>query len=177
MKLSTKHLKTLEKLYEKPTCADIKWTAIVALLKACGGTISQREGSRMCVKLGHQRAVSCAPPTKGNGERRRGRCAGISKTGWNYAMTKTNLLSYKGYIGEVDFDSEAKVFYGRVINTRDPITFQSDNAKRLEDEFRFSIDTYLSFCAELGETPEKPYSGRFVLRLSPEECYRRREDA
>lgn len=84
-------------------------------------------------------------------------------------MTKSNLLSYKGYIGKVEFDSEAKVFYGRAINTRDTITFQSDDAKRLEDEFRSSIDTYLAFCAELGETPEKPYSGRFVLRLSPED--------
>jgi len=54
-------MKTLEKLYEKPTRADIKWTDIVALLKACGGNILQREGSRVCSKLGHQRAVFHAP--------------------------------------------------------------------------------------------------------------------
>ena len=30
------------------------------------------------------------------------------------------------------------------------------------------MDTYLEFCQDLGEAPEKPYSGRFVLRLSPE---------
>ena len=54
-------MKTLEKLYEKPTRADIKWTEILALFKACGGAISQREGSRVCVKLGNQRAVFHAP--------------------------------------------------------------------------------------------------------------------
>jgi predicted HicB family RNase H-like nuclease len=83
-------------------------------------------------------------------------------------MTQTNILTYKGYLGEITFDKEAKLFYGRVINTRDTITFQSDNAKQLEQEFRTSVDTYLDFCQELGESPEKPYSGRFVLRLSPE---------
>ena len=83
-------------------------------------------------------------------------------------MKKTNVLTYKGYIGEITFDTEAKLFYGRVINTRDTITFQSDDAKQLEQEFQISVDTYLEFCQELGESPEKPYSGRFVLRLSPE---------
>jgi predicted HicB family RNase H-like nuclease len=83
-------------------------------------------------------------------------------------MSKSNILAYKGYFGEVSFDNDAKVFYGRVINTRDTITFQSDNAKQLEEEFQVSVDTYLDFCKDLGETPEKPYSGKFVLRLSPE---------
>ncbi len=55
-------------------------------------------------------------------------------------MSKLNILAYKGYFGEVSFDSDAKVFYGRVINTRDTITFQSDNAKQLEKEFQVSVD-------------------------------------
>ncbi|CAN2040319.1 Toxin-antitoxin system HicB family antitoxin [Candidatus Magnetomoraceae bacterium gMMP-15] len=83
-------------------------------------------------------------------------------------MKKSNILSYKGYLGQVEFDPEAKIFYGRVINIRDTITFQSENAKQLENEFRLSVDSYLEFCNDLGESPEKPYSGRFVLRLSAE---------
>ncbi len=83
-------------------------------------------------------------------------------------MKQNNTLIYKGYMGKIEFDSEAKVFYGNVMNTRDTITFQSDNAKLLEKEFRKSVDTYLEFCQEIGETPEKPYSGKFVLRLSPQ---------
>ncbi len=83
-------------------------------------------------------------------------------------MNNANILKYHGYLGEITFDTEAKLFYGRVINTRDTITFQSDDAKQLEHEFHVSVDTYLEFCQELGESPEKPYSGRFVLRLSPE---------
>jgi predicted HicB family RNase H-like nuclease len=30
------------------------------------------------------------------------------------------------------------------------------------------VEDYLEFCAERGEKPEKPYSGRFVVRLEPD---------
>ncbi len=61
MKLNSRHTKTLEKLYEKPTRADIKWADIIALLKACGARILPGQGSRVCIKLGNQRAVFHAP--------------------------------------------------------------------------------------------------------------------
>ena len=61
MKLNKKQAKTLEKIYEKPTRADIAWTDILALFSACGSQIVQREGSRVCIKLGTQRAVFHAP--------------------------------------------------------------------------------------------------------------------
>jgi predicted HicB family RNase H-like nuclease len=38
----------------------------------------------------------------------------------------------------------------------------------IERAFRDSIDDYLVWCREEGSLPEKPYSGRFNLRLSPE---------
>ena len=34
--------------------------------------------------------------------------------------------------------------------------------------FRDSVDEYLDFCAERGRTPDKPYSGKVPLRLSPD---------
>lgn len=61
MKLNKKQANTLEKIYEKPTRADLAWTDILALCKACGAQIVQREGSRVCIKLGLQRAVFHAP--------------------------------------------------------------------------------------------------------------------
>ena len=38
--------------------------------------------------------------------------------------------------------------------------------------FRESVDDYLEFCAQRGETPEKPFSGKFVVRL-PTELHRK----
>jgi predicted HicB family RNase H-like nuclease len=78
------------------------------------------------------------------------------------------MINYKGYSATVEFDEAAEVFFGTVINTKDTITFQSENAHELKKEFELSIDDYLDFCNELGTSPEKPYSGRFVLRVAPE---------
>ena len=78
------------------------------------------------------------------------------------------MLEYKGYIGHVEYDADAEIFHGEVINTRDVITFQADNVQELKKAFFDSVQDYLDFCNERGERPEKPFSGRFNLRLDPE---------
>lgn len=77
-------------------------------------------------------------------------------------------MEYKGYIGIVDYDPDSRIFHGDVVNTRDVITFQGTSVDEIDTAFRESIDDYLSWCTEEGAEPEKPYSGRFNLRLSPE---------
>jgi predicted HicB family RNase H-like nuclease len=81
------------------------------------------------------------------------------------------MLKHKGYIGSTQFDAEDEVFHGRVIGIRDVITFQGTSVEELKQAFADSVEDYLEFCAERGEEPEKPYSGKFVLRL-PEEAHR-----
>jgi predicted HicB family RNase H-like nuclease len=76
-------------------------------------------------------------------------------------------MEYKGYIGKVEFDDEAAIFHGEVINTRDVITFQGESVRELTQAFHDSVDDYLAFCKERGESPDKPFSGRFVMRISP----------
>ncbi|MBS0358669.1 MAG: type II toxin-antitoxin system HicB family antitoxin [Proteobacteria bacterium] len=78
------------------------------------------------------------------------------------------MLVYKNYIGHVQFDDEADIFYGEVINTRDVITFQGSTVRELKKAFKESIEDYLAFCAERNEAPDKPFSGKFNLRLNPE---------
>ena len=78
------------------------------------------------------------------------------------------MLEYKGYVGHAEYESETHSFHGEVLDTRDVITFQSDTVKGLERAFRGSIDDYLQFCSERGEDPDKPFSGRLMLRLSSE---------
>lgn len=75
------------------------------------------------------------------------------------------MMEYKGYVGLVVFDSDARVFHGEVVGLRDVITFQGTSVAELERAFRDSINDYLAFCKERGESPEKPYSGQFVLRI------------
>ncbi|MDR1971852.1 MAG: type II toxin-antitoxin system HicB family antitoxin [Treponema sp.] len=78
------------------------------------------------------------------------------------------MMEYKEYMGAVEYDPEAKIFHGDVINTRDIITFQGTTVEELERAFKDSIDDYITWCKEEGVEPEKPYSGKFNLRLSPE---------
>jgi predicted HicB family RNase H-like nuclease len=77
-------------------------------------------------------------------------------------------MEYKGYFAKVAFDEEANIFHGEVINLRDVITFEGETVNELKQAFHDSVDDYLAFCAERGEDPEKPYSGRFVVRVEPE---------
>lgn len=78
------------------------------------------------------------------------------------------MMKYKGYVGHVIFDEEARIFHGEVIGIKDVITFQGESVRALEEAFKESINDYLSFCKERGEKPHKPYSGKFNLRISPE---------
>lgn len=77
-------------------------------------------------------------------------------------------MKYKGYHGQVNYDEEAKLFHGEVAGLRDVITFQGTSVDELEQAFKDSIDEYLDFCKELDRAPEKPFSGKLILRLPPE---------
>ena len=82
------------------------------------------------------------------------------------------MMEYSGYIGKVEIDEEAGIFHGEVINVRDVITFEGVTVEELQQAFRESVDDYLAFCAQRGESPEKPFSGKFVVRL-PVELHRK----
>lgn len=78
------------------------------------------------------------------------------------------VMQYKGYVGAVDYDPDVKRFHGRVINTRDVITFEGETARELERALADSVEDYLAMCREDGVDPQKPLSGKFVVRISPE---------
>ena len=77
------------------------------------------------------------------------------------------MLTYKGYTGQVELDDEAGLFHGEVLDLKDVITFQGKSVEELERAFQESVDDYLAFCQERGEEPDKPFSGRLMLRLPP----------
>ncbi len=72
-------------------------------------------------------------------------------------------MEYKGYIGSVNYDDDAGIFHGEVINIRDVITFQGTCVAEIRQAFIDSIEDYLELCKERGEEPEKPFSGKLQL--------------
>ena len=78
------------------------------------------------------------------------------------------MMEYKGYIGHVEFDDDAEIFHGEVINTRDVITFQGKTVDEIKQAFRDSVVDYLEYCTKLGQQPEKPFTGKFMVRIPPD---------
>ncbi|MCH8121721.1 MAG: type II toxin-antitoxin system HicB family antitoxin [Bacteroidetes bacterium] len=81
------------------------------------------------------------------------------------------MLKYEGYTGHVEFDDDADLFHGEVLDLKDAVTFQGKTPSEIRQAFRDSIDDYLEFCKERGEDPDRPFSGRLILRL-PKDLHR-----
>ncbi len=79
-----------------------------------------------------------------------------------------DTLRYKDYLAQVEYDAESDSFHGRVLNVRDVLTFEGRSIAELRREFSASVEDYLEYCAARGESPERPYSGRFIVRVEPE---------
>ena len=93
-------------------------------------------------------------------------CNYISTTIFNASGDRT-MMNYKGYVAVVEYDDDAEVFHGEIANTRDVITFQSDDAKKLKTEMITSIDAHIAFCKKTGKKPSMPYPGEFLVRTTP----------
>ena len=78
-------------------------------------------------------------------------------------------LRYKGYTGSVEYSEEECSFFGKVLGLRrDGITYEGSSAAEIKQDFEEAIDNYLETCREHGIQPEKPYNGKFVLRMTPD---------
>ena len=80
------------------------------------------------------------------------------------------LKKYKGYVCTIEFDTEDRILVGRVIGIRDGINFHGTSIDELEAAFHESIDDYLEICKKLEQQPNKPYSGRLMLRIPTCRC-------
>ena len=79
-----------------------------------------------------------------------------------------NTLTYKGYTARIDFDERDNLLVGRLLGLRDRVSFHAENVADLRAAFIEAVDDYLETCARLGKSPEKPASGRLMLRVPPE---------
>lgn len=74
-------------------------------------------------------------------------------------------MKYKGYLARVEYDDDDKILVGHIVGIRDIICFHGESVTELETAFHESINDYLEACKKLGQEPNKPYSGKFMLRL------------
>jgi predicted HicB family RNase H-like nuclease len=80
-----------------------------------------------------------------------------------------STMTYKGYTARVEYDERDHLLVGRVLDLADSISFEATTVEELEREFSRSIDDYLALCKDKGREPAKPFSGKFQVRMAPEE--------
>jgi predicted HicB family RNase H-like nuclease len=78
-----------------------------------------------------------------------------------------NTLVYKGYSARIEYDAEDELFFGKIAGIRDGITFHANNVADLKSAFYEAVDDYITTCAQIGKSPQKPYSGNVMLRINP----------
>lgn len=79
-----------------------------------------------------------------------------------------NTMTHKGYTARVEYDERDNVFVGRVLGIRTIISFHGETVDQLREEFGAAVDDYIADCKSQGVRPEKPASGKILLRVPPE---------
>ena len=80
----------------------------------------------------------------------------------------SNTIHYKGYTASMNFDTEDQVIVGRVLDIDDIIAFHGESVAEFQTHFHLAIDAYLAASIALGSAPDKPASGKVMLRIAPE---------
>lgn len=79
-----------------------------------------------------------------------------------------NTMNHSGYTARIEFDERDNIFVGRILGLRSIISFHGKTVLELRREFVAAIKDYLQDCSEQGVDPEKPASGKLLLRVPPE---------
>ncbi len=55
-------------------------------------------------------------------------------------------MKYKGYRGEFEFDEKHALFFGKVSNINDLVTFQAKSKQDLQKAFEDAVNDYIAWC-------------------------------
>ena len=79
-----------------------------------------------------------------------------------------NMMKYRGYAALIEFDEDDRIFVGHLAGIKDIVGFHGTTVDELESAFHESVDSYISISEETGRAAQKPYSGKLMLRVSPD---------
>ncbi len=79
-----------------------------------------------------------------------------------------NTLKYKGFIGNVAYSDEDKIFFGKIVGIDGLVNYEGKSVDELNRNFKEAVNDYIAFCKEEGLPLKKSYTGRFNVRISAE---------
>ena len=78
-----------------------------------------------------------------------------------------NLMTHLGYAAQVEFSADDDCFIGHIAGIADVVGFHADTVAELKTAFKESVEDYLATCAAANREPQRPYSGKIMLRIEP----------
>ena len=79
-----------------------------------------------------------------------------------------NTMTYKGYAASIEYSADDECFIGHIAGIQDRVGFHGESVTELKEAFQEAVEDYLETCAAVGKEPQKPYSGKLMLRIPPE---------
>ena len=70
-----------------------------------------------------------------------------------------NTMTYKGYLGSVNYSDKDQVFFGKIEGINGLVNFEGESVKELTEAFHEAVDDYLAYCEDEGIEPDKSYTG------------------
>lgn len=77
-------------------------------------------------------------------------------------------MTHKGYAAQIEYSDADQCFIGHIAGIKDVVGFHGESVSELRAAFEEAVDDYLETCARLNRSPQKPYSGKLMLRIPPE---------
>ena len=78
-----------------------------------------------------------------------------------------NVMNYKGYSARIEYSDEDGCLIGHIAGIRDVVGFHGESVSKLKAAFMEAVEDYLATCKKLKRTPQRPYSGKVMLRIDP----------
>ena len=165
--LKRRHRCTLASLFEHPIPANIPWRDIQPLFIELGAEVSERQGSRVGVRLFGDRRVfhrpHPSPDTDKGACSEHPRLAEAQRSG-----TMRNTMEIEGYRAIIQFDPDIDLFRGEFVGLNGGADFHAPDVAGLRREGAASLKVFLDMCREDGVEPRRQFSGKFHLRVPPE---------
>ncbi|KND60661.1 HicB family protein [Candidatus Burkholderia verschuerenii] len=80
-----------------------------------------------------------------------------------------NVVEINGEKAVIAFDPEIQMLRGEFVGLNGGADFYAEGVRDLVEEGRKSLAVYLEMCREKGIEPRRKFSGKFNVRLDPED--------
>jgi predicted HicB family RNase H-like nuclease len=77
-------------------------------------------------------------------------------------------MTHKGYAARIEYSDEDGCFVGHIAGINDVVGFHGESVVELRVAFEEAVGDYLETCKRLQRPPQRPYSGKLMLRIPPE---------